>query len=325
MKTVRIKFVDFWANFDVKNNEILSILKKYYQVEFSDTPDYLFYSCFGDEYLRYSCIRIYFTGECLVPDFNECDYAIGFDRLTFGDRYARIPLFSIFNSRNKYLQLKNRQPITLKDIEDRDFCSFVVSNGAAKEDRVGFFEQLGQYKFVASGGKYRNNVGGAVKDKNTFLQKYKFNIAFENCSHDGYCTEKILDAFVARVVPIYYGDPRIAEDFNSKAFVNAHEFPSMDAVVEHVKMLDNNPELYLQMLNEPVVQPNAGVADLEDFLLHIFEQPLHQAWRRSRSQRSLAIESAKLGGSEPESKQTVSVRSEIKKIIRFIKHNILRS
>ena len=64
----------------------------------SEDPDYIIYSGFGNDHLKYDCIRIFFTGECITPDFNECDYAIGFDRLTFGDRYARIPLYNILQS-----------------------------------------------------------------------------------------------------------------------------------------------------------------------------------------------------------------------------------
>ena len=49
-----------------------------------------------------------------------------------------------------------------------------------------------------------NNIGGAVSDKFAFQQKHKFSIAFENTSYCGYCTEKIVEAFVAGTIPIYW-------------------------------------------------------------------------------------------------------------------------
>lgn len=292
--TIKLKFVDFYSGFNKQDNEFLDVLKERYKVVQCDDPDYIIYSGFGYEHLHYDCIRIFFTGECQTPDFNECDYAIGFDRLQFGDRYARIPLYNIFQYKSEYKSLLNRKPFTKEDIVGRDFCSFVVSNCFAQDKRAIFFDQLSQYKKVASGGRYKNNIGGSVRDKKAFLGQYKFNIAFENCSHDGYATEKIMEAFAAGVVPIYYGDPRIAEDFNPKAFVNAHDFPSFEAMIERIKEIDADDELYLKMLNEPIIQPDADVAELKDFLLPIFERPLSEAKRRSHSQPAKGMEAMKL-------------------------------
>lgn len=293
-KTIKLKFIDFFSGFDKEQNEFLDVLQEYYHVVQCDDPDYVIYSGFGYEHLKYDCIRIFFTGECQTPDFNECDYAIGFDRLRFGDRYARIPLYNVFQYKDAYQTLKSRNSFSTEDIKGRGFCSFVVSNCFTKDKRDVFFEMLSKYKHVASGGRYKNNIGGAVKDKYKFLGQYKFNIAFENCSHDGYVTEKIMEAFAAGVVPIYYGDPRIAEDFNPKAFINANDFSSFEAMIEKVKEIDNDEKLYLQMLNEPIIQPHADVAELRDFLLPIFEQSIKQAFRRPHSQTVKALEAAKL-------------------------------
>ena len=44
------------------------------------------------------------------------------------------------------------------------------------------------------GGKYKNNIGGFIKNKIQFLSSYKFSIAIENSEGDGYITEKIMDS-----------------------------------------------------------------------------------------------------------------------------------
>lgn len=321
--TVKIKFVDFYTGFNKQDNEFLHILQRYFKVVQCDDPDYIIYSDLGNEHLKYDCIRIFFTGECHTPDFNECDYAIGFDRLQFGDRYARIPLYNILQYKKDYQSLRKRSKYTKEDMKDRNFCSFVVSNCFAQDKRAGFFKLLSQYKPVASGGRYMNNIGGAVRDKHEFLKQYKFNIAFENCSYDGYATEKIMEAFAAGVVPIYYGDPRIAEDFNPKAFVNAHDFPSFEAMIECIKKIDNDDELYLSMLNEPIIQPDADIKDLEPFLLNIFEQPLEKAGRRAHSQTTRAMEEAKLRHEFFETKIYKYYRKVLNQIIRIHKGVIL--
>ena len=56
--------------------------------------------------------------------------------------------------------------------------------------RTRIFDLLSAYKPVASGGKWRNNVGGPMADKIAFQSKYRFVIAFENSSTSGYLTEK---------------------------------------------------------------------------------------------------------------------------------------
>lgn len=324
-KIIKLKFVDFFSGFDKEQNEFLDVLQEYYDVVQCDDPDYVIYSGFGYEHLKYDCIRIFFTGECQTPDFNECDYAIGFDRLRFGDRYARIPLYNVFQYKDAYQTLKSRNPFSAEDIKGRGFCSFVVSNCFTKDKRDVFFKMLSKYKHVASGGRYKNNIGGAVKDKYKFLGQYKFNIAFENCSHDGYVTEKIMEAFAAGVVPIYYGDPRIAEDFNPKAFINANDFSSFEAMIEKVKEIDDNEKLYLQMLNEPIIQLHADVAELRDFLLPIFKQPIKQAVRRPHSQTVKALEAAKLRHEFFETKIYRCYRKVLNQWVRLHKGTFLSS
>lgn len=75
-KKIKIKFVDFWNDFDIYDNDFYKILFEKYDVEISNQPEYIFYSCFGFKNLDYNCIKIYYTGENIVPDFNNCDYAI---------------------------------------------------------------------------------------------------------------------------------------------------------------------------------------------------------------------------------------------------------
>ena len=43
MKIVKIKFVDFWEHWNQEDNFIVNTLKKYFKVEFSENPDYVFY------------------------------------------------------------------------------------------------------------------------------------------------------------------------------------------------------------------------------------------------------------------------------------------
>ena len=284
-RTIRVAFADQHRGFDKEKNDYLPLLKKHYDVIVTDKdPEYLIYSVFGSDHLNYDCVRIFYTGECITPDFNECDYAAGFDHLEFADRYLRFPYYLFHGYEKEYLSLRERPVFTKEDLAAKEgFCSFVVSNCFAQDKRTELLETMESYQPVASGGRYRNNIGGAVKDKNAFSSKYKFAIACENASYPGYITEKIVDAFASRAVPIYYGDPLAAMDFNPDAFINCGEYENFDAVLEAVKKIDADEELYLKMINEPPVKEYLNPDAFENFLVYIIEQDYKKAFRRPDS------------------------------------------
>ena len=285
-KHIRIKFVDFWDDFIPENNLFYQILAERYDVELSDEPEDLFYSVFGEEYLRYDCIKIFYTGENQCPDFNLCDYALGFEHLTLGDRYFRLPICYLnrYQKDFRLMQEKHLKPIP----EKTGFCSFVYSNDRASEVREKFFNQLSDYKTISSGGRYKNNIGGPVADKLIFEQGHKFSFSFENSSYPGYCTEKLIQSFAAQTIPIYWGDPTVSETFNEEAFINCNKYNSWSEVVEEIKRIDNDPERYARMLATPALKEperdgiEAKLGHLAAFLYHIIEQPSDKAIRYNR-------------------------------------------
>lgn len=100
---ITIKFVDFWSAFDIYDNKFVKALSAKHNVtvlpkESRENPDLLFFSRSGNaEHLKYgNCIKIYFTGENNVPDFNECDYALSFHHINFGARHLRYPLYMLY-------------------------------------------------------------------------------------------------------------------------------------------------------------------------------------------------------------------------------------
>lgn len=290
MKKIRVKFVDFEPGFIASSSKFVEILSKRYEVIFDDEPDYLFYSVYGYEYLKYDTVRIFYTGEQVSPDFDVCDYAIGFDYLEFGDRYIRYPLYFMRFGYN-ILEMKFRiNQNRLKVTTERDFCSILVSNGYAVTNRIEVFEKLQKYKRVDSGGRIKNNIGRSVKDKTIFLSNYKFSITFENCSYNGYTTEKIVDAFLAHTVPIYFGNPLITNEFNPASFINGHSYETIDELVKEVIDIDQDDVRYINMLMAPKFSDKNSLSrevDLENFLSNIFDQSLKDASRRPFSQRSL--------------------------------------
>jgi alpha(1,3/1,4) fucosyltransferase len=286
-KTIKIYFVDFWNGFIPEDNFFIKRLQLYYNVIIDSKPDYLFYSHNGNKNLKFnSCIKIYFSGENDVPDFNLCDYAIAFHHITFEDRYFRLPLYTLYKCfeeiSNTGFDLKN-----VSTLLNRKFCNFVVSNSKGADPiREEFFRKLSEYKKVDSGGRYLNNIGRPVTDKLEFIREYKFTIAIENSSASGYTTEKLVEPMAANSIPIYWGDPNVQLDFNKKSFICLKDFESIDQAIEEIIYLDTHDEAYIKMLSEPHYcldqkKYQDWMGEYDTFMRHIFDLPIETAKRRT--------------------------------------------
>lgn len=288
MKTIKVKFVDWWDTFNPETNLMYEILKKNYDVQISDNPDYLFCSVYSKEFMKYDCVKILYSAENFAPDFNLFDYAIGFENLIYPGRYLYFPNYLMNLKYKKDLEkAKNKHLATA--IPKNDFCSLVVSSGSKDQTRIRFFEELCNYKKVNSGGKYLNNIGcdpgDGVTNKLEFQSRHKFALAFENSSHPGYCTEKLVEAFSAGTVPIYWGDPDVCQIFNEKAMIVLDETHNFRATIDKIKAIDNDDALYNAMLKEPALIDldvwEKWSDKLELFLIQIIEKPIQEAHRTS--------------------------------------------
>lgn len=248
MIIIKIDFSDFWDGFNKIDNFFYNLLAEYYNVEISENPDVLIYSIFGVSHLKYNCVKIFFSGENIGPNFNECNYSMCFDFLD-NDNHYRLPLYVLYDG---YYQLVNKK--VNDELVNRNFCNFLVSNGS-NEVRNNFFKKLNNYKKVDSGGLFLNNIGYKVSNKLDFQSKYKFSIAYENNSYrssrTGYTTEKIMQPMIVNSIPIYWGNELIHKDFNTKSFINFYDFKDEDEMIEYIIYLDQNDNKYLEMLNNP--------------------------------------------------------------------------
>lgn len=274
--TIKIAIADWWDRSNQKEyiheNDILKLLSPYYNFVYDEKPDFLLYSVFGSNHLSYQhpCIKIFYTGENVRTDWNLCDYGVDFDFLNFGNRHLYLPLFALPECAKDLENALIKHQCDEKILEQKTkFCAFMVTNGGGDPIRGEIFDKLSMYKKVDSGGRWRNNIGGAIGDRyNDFrtskyhwLKDYKFHICFENSSYPGYVTEKLIQAFRAKCVPIYWGDPTLCDEkyahyrpiFNPKAFINVHNFDSLDSVVKEVERLDNDSQAFLAMLKEPML------------------------------------------------------------------------
>jgi hypothetical protein len=267
--TMKIWFTDFWGGWDPLTDKFaVSIMNALGYTLSENNPDIIVYSVFGTDHKRYSCKKIFWTGENVRPNFAECDLAMTFD---YNDdpRHLRVPLYSL-----QYWENKSKVD---HPIEPSKFCAFIygnihtgVNNWGNVQDgvqkRIELFEKLSKYKKVDSCGSGINNTGIIVRggiEKINYIRDYKFVFAIENSSYPGYVTEKIMDPFLAKSVPIYWGSDRIHEDFNENSFVNCHKFDNVEQTVEFIVNLDENQMLYEKTRNAEYIPSNSPYFDFQ--------------------------------------------------------------
>jgi len=226
-KRVRIKFTNGLI-FRSGVREILNVVASEYEFIESERPDFVIFGPYGSDIPKGAFTRIGYFCENMKPDLSVCDWAFGipYEDEIRDDRYRRIQWHG-FEPRT----LVKQNTDTAKIIESKTrFCNFLYSNPVPYREE--FFRELSKYKPVDAPGRSMNNMPAIDRNgfedqwsrKRVFQSQYKFTIAFENYSRRGYNTEKLLDPMVANSLPIYLGNPNIAEHFNPKSFVNAHEY-----------------------------------------------------------------------------------------------------
>jgi hypothetical protein len=289
---MNISITDFWGGFDNNNNTFVDILKgcnkKINFIPLSEDTDILIYSCFGSGHQsvdRNKVKKVYYTGENIRPNFNECDYSITFDFNSHDGKNIRFPVWMLnidfFDKKTygnpEYLVppdfITNFKSNPYYNAEKKHFCSIITTALPNRRDEM--VNKLNDKKTVDGYGPAFNKerIYGIDK-KLEIISKYKFNICFENSITPGYYTEKLVDARVAGTVPIYYSDSNVNVDFNVKGILNLNDYNSMEEFVEKIMEVDNNQSLYEEMINEPIFSNNVPLLDRIEAIKEFFNEKI---------------------------------------------------
>lgn len=286
-KTINLKVMDFWTPDPTNENKKCfpcGYLSRVYNLNFSENPDFVFYSIARKNHTKYkNCVKIFFTGENLAPNFNYCDYAITLNYIDFYGRHFKYS--SLLGRKTTYKRYGETGNLS-KSMAKRKFCNFIYKdhnqNLEGVRMREQFFKLLSKYKHVDSPGEVFNNMKNAIEPRKgswhqgklEFIKDYKFTIAFENSNSDGYTTEKLPDPLFTHSIPIYFGNPKVGLEYNKKAFIHVNDYKSLKDVVKKVIELDNDDDAYMAMLNEPpLLYPEYDYdEELTKFLTKIIER-----------------------------------------------------
>lgn len=275
MDNVNVSYIDFWGGLDADTFWFSTYLKSRYNKVFNfksnpNQADIIFGSCFGNSILQYKnskAVKIFFTGENVRPNLNEYDYSISFDLDSIGGRNIRFPLWNLYvnwwdvDSENINLTEFNKVHNPIDVYNRKEFCCIVIGNPV--QNRIDVSRKLSEYKPVHGyGSVFGNRFDGR---KIELLQKYRYNICFENAIHPGYHTEKLLEAKIAGCIPIYYGDDTASIDFNEKCFINYKNYNSPEALLEYIKYLEENEDKFLEIASEPLFVNPPSFEVLDNF------------------------------------------------------------
>jgi len=270
-------------------------------------PDFVFFSNFDGTndkkmpLVEGNFVKIFYTGENCRPKFDKCDYAFTFDydEELKNPHHLRLPLYKFYGAGNNLIKPKQSNKSLEKIKNDKTkFCNYVYSKNAI--ERVEFFKKFSKYKHVDAPGKSMNNslpiapnafiglinsieskltknnklgsllsrhIGDYQVTKLKYLKPYKFTIAFENSSYPGYTTEKIYHPMLVNSIPIYWGNSKISRDFNTKSFINYHDYNDINKVIDKVIEIDTNENKYFKMLKEPWYNKNKESKYVNDELI----------------------------------------------------------
>lgn len=258
MKTIKIWFTDFWPEWNIEDF-ITPILKREYEVILDkNKPDVLFHSIFNrmSETPKYNCKKVLILAENWRTSRFGSDYSISFDPHT--EKNYRLPLWQMYLLLWPHLKdsLYNR----VRHEDFKRFCSFTVSN-PSNTYRNSMYDKLSSYKKVHSYGKVRMNSMGLVKASQGKYWRdakfeyfnnhtHRFSIVYENSSYPGYCTEKLMDAFLVGSIPVYWGDPTVNKEWNSDAFINVHEWG--DETLKRIVAMDEDKDMFDEIYRQPV-------------------------------------------------------------------------
>lgn len=252
-KEIRITFRRMWEPWSLKHfkERFPMLLEDYHFVHDNTKPHFVFYSVFGNEPLDPDYAgRIFYTGENQPPNMAEADWAISFRRDIDDPRHMRIPNYAlVYNHVGRHI---SALLTTKKRTKREKFCAFIQRKGV--KHRNSFVKDLMRWRKVDCAGPCMNNCRDLMRyskfkpriQKLKFLKDYMFCVCFENERGNGYVTEKITDAFMAGCIPIYWGDPKVTEDFNPKSFINANDRTFSDVIGEVKKAWQNGGEEYLK-------------------------------------------------------------------------------
>jgi len=272
---MRVKFENFWGGFPVHDNIITVALSLRHRVEIVNSSPDLIVNQGPRSHKDNDAVTISWFIESMnrigEPNYDNCDYSFNSCNLD-DDRNYRIPFWATqINWNGAPTHDINRGPtyyilpekLYKRNISHRKrLCCSVASGTRGK--RAEFYPKISEKLDVIHGGDFLRNTTEIVEkpgnsdylEKIEFISNFKSNLCFDNDTRDGYVCEKILHAFYAGCLPIYWGPKNVGEDFNKNAFIDISDFNTDEEAIDYIQEVLTDDSKLLAYLREPVFKDN---------------------------------------------------------------------
>ena len=220
--------------------------------------------------------KVWVTFENRRIPFEGADLTISFDLDSNNGKNLYFPLLfsyiDFLNTKSSYVRhnisfeelLLPRMSLG-ESLDSRDFaCTFINNPDPV---RLRFLNELSKFGKVDIFGRYANNY---VEDKIEVGNNYRFVICFENDLYPGYVTEKPLEAWLSKSVPVYWGNDA-GGLLNSAAIVNCSSYKSLADAAESVASLQSKPEVMEEIIKQPLLSAKTQKPNLVGFLKQILD------------------------------------------------------
>lgn len=120
------------------------------------------------------------------------------------------------------------------------------------------------FVYYGSGWGKNPNYGGVIVDKLTTINRFKFTFCIENViNNEGYISEKIYDALLARSVPIYLGETNIKNFISIPCFIDVNDYNSLNDLFIYMSTMNlkeymtyiKNGDKYLKSIMSTMINP----------------------------------------------------------------------
>ena len=251
----------------IKNNHIMNIDEINILISIENLPvwnksqNYLHYQNFGE--FGNNKMNIYLYNHLSTFNITE--------------NYLSIPL--IYNFINYY---KNNEDIIKPDNEilfkDKKFA-LAINKSKLNPEITNIIKKLRNIDQVDDINLYNNIIENKSlyhsQELISVFNKYKFIICYENSYTDGYVTEKIFNCFFSKTIPLYKGAPNVLDYFNKESFIDLQS-KNTNEILSIVSLLNNNEDLYNNMINYPKINNNFDNKNFQDELTKFIENKLNK-------------------------------------------------
>ena len=284
--TIHVAYTNFWPNFSLKYGLLKHLLDLAFDYDWEESrdprdADLVLTSVFPHRPENFPWKTIAVIWENIRPDYRGYKFSISSDFDDYGGRNVRCPLWysqvewfpGYKNTAGDAWEHGNEPPVPLSVlmtprtggyIKREKFCALVASN----------YEPFRMMAAKALGADIYGGVTGTAdaRPKSLILKDYTFSLCFENSLFPGYYTEKLLHAWAAGTIPLYFADDKVVEDFNGDAIVNRSDFLTMRSFKNDVKRLYEDNDALEWIWQQPILLAKPSLDPIVTFLRDAWQQ-----------------------------------------------------